>query len=280
MLGKLFKYDFKSIAKPMALFTIIAIATSVLGTLAMRFVSYFFISDNPMVNYLLGGSCIIVVVAAYIAVFAYSVLTLIFVLRRYYTNFFTDEGYLTFTLPTKTNSLLMSKTLAGYIWYLIGTVVTMACLFLMTAIGSAERGEFINRNFVSFFREMFGLVWETGEGIAIFFELIVLVIVAAAYSLLVFYLAITLGSIVAKKLKVLAGIGFFYAINTTIGIIMNIISFAIIVPTVDAQPYYSGFSTAGMGITTLSIYIVLFAGLAVVAYFVNRRLISKKLNLN
>ena len=46
MLGKLFKYDFKSTAKPMVLFTIIVIATSALGVLAMRMASFFNVSDN------------------------------------------------------------------------------------------------------------------------------------------------------------------------------------------------------------------------------------------
>lgn len=51
---------------------------------------------------------------------------------RYYKSMYTDEGYLTHTLPVTTNQLLVSKALNFWIWNLLATVAIAisACVFI------------------------------------------------------------------------------------------------------------------------------------------------------
>lgn len=57
----------------------------------------------------------IITFGVYALGFASSIITLIFILMRYYKNFFTDEGYLTFTLPVTPHELLWTKLISGMV---------------------------------------------------------------------------------------------------------------------------------------------------------------------
>ena len=50
----------------------------------------------------------LLVIACVMAIIASAVVTELLVFVRFYKNFFTDEGYLTFTLPVSRKDLLLS----------------------------------------------------------------------------------------------------------------------------------------------------------------------------
>lgn len=52
----------------------------------------------------------------YIGIIATNVVTLIFLVIRYYRNLYTSEGYLTFTLPVHTDLIVLSKVITGTVW--------------------------------------------------------------------------------------------------------------------------------------------------------------------
>ena len=54
---------------------------------------------------------------------------------RFYKNFFTDEGYLMFTLPVKTSDLILSKTLVAVIWRLISFLFIILSVFGIASVG-------------------------------------------------------------------------------------------------------------------------------------------------
>lgn len=58
---------------------------------------------------------------------------LLYLAVRYYKSMYTDEGYLTHTLPVTTNQLLVSKALNFWIWNLIMTVAVAGsvCVFVV-----------------------------------------------------------------------------------------------------------------------------------------------------
>ena len=103
MLRKLFKYDFLAIGKTMWLLTLIAVLITIAGTVSGYFIDDAFeksITDQNTIMYMaltfLLGTIIII---SFIAITAYLVLSTVIIMKRYYQNLFTDEGYLTFTLP-------------------------------------------------------------------------------------------------------------------------------------------------------------------------------------
>lgn len=52
----------------------------------------------------------------FIALFGLVIMTAIFLIMRFYKKFLTDEAYLTFILPVKTSTLIISKQINGIIW--------------------------------------------------------------------------------------------------------------------------------------------------------------------
>jgi hypothetical protein len=108
-------------------------------------------------------------------------------------------------------------------------------------------------------------------------EGLILAIVYLLSMLLLFYLSITIGSIIAKKHKILTSIGVYFGINTVTGIITNTM-------------FYSIFSRDNIWIIRItSLYkashinlwclIILYTILGGIAFVICNKMISKKLNL-
>lgn len=76
---------------------------------------------------------------------------------RFYKNFFTDEGYLMFTLPVKTSDLLLSKLLVAILWRLISIVFIW---FSILGIATVAVSYLSDTGIVQFFREFMDLFQE------------------------------------------------------------------------------------------------------------------------
>ena len=112
MFRKVLKYDFRAVGR---LWWILALALtwiSVLGAIALRSIISFTSMDmsryTVLTEIMLIGA-IIFLFASFIAICASGLLTQLLVYYRFYRNFYTDEGYLTFTLPVSRKTLLLSK---------------------------------------------------------------------------------------------------------------------------------------------------------------------------
>ena len=73
----------------------------------------------------------LVIVISSIAIFTY-----IYSGYHFHKNVFTDQGYLTNTLPVTPSQLLLSKELAALLWLLIDVVVISISIFIL--VGSTE----------------------------------------------------------------------------------------------------------------------------------------------
>ena len=138
MLRKLFKYDFLAIGKTMWLLTIIVALTTAAGTVAGSFIPEVgekLDSSEATVTVLAEIALMMllgtIILISFMAVAAYVVLSIIMITKRYYSNLFTDEGYLTFTLPVKTSSILNAKILAGALWAAVSTIITLVCFLIL-----------------------------------------------------------------------------------------------------------------------------------------------------
>lgn len=70
---------------------------------------------------------------------------LIFLGIRFYRSMYTDEGYLSHTLPVTTNQLFLSKVLVSGVWYLfisLGIMLSVIALVLSLTMGIANIGGF------------------------------------------------------------------------------------------------------------------------------------------
>ena len=131
MLGKLLKHEMIYLIKTFSpLYIVYLILAGVIRLLSL-FENQFEDLDTSS-----SGAITLIVFAGIIGV-AYGVLTGILALltmidnvRRFKNNMFTDEGYLTNTLPVTATEHIAAKLLAGIINYLASVVVILAGLFI------------------------------------------------------------------------------------------------------------------------------------------------------
>ena len=105
MLGKLIKYDLKALAK------ILAPLWGVLLVMGLIFGISIWSNLDGIGNTMIVFS-LVVIVAVIVAIF---VMNVIIVIQRFWNGLLQEEGYLMFTLPVTTRSLILSKVISALI---------------------------------------------------------------------------------------------------------------------------------------------------------------------
>ena len=217
MLKKLLKYDLRSVFRFWWIVALISVGMAVLGGFAQ---SILYNNDIPRVINVIAS---IVVFFSYFCMMGLAVLTQVLLFIRFYRNFFTDEGYLTFTLPVKRETLLNSKVLAGFIAMAAAAAVCALNLSIIFAIPQYEvfrSGEFFS-GIKEGLREIPDHV--VGPMLIMGIEMLVLAALVLLLSVLFLYCCITFGSMLVKKGKLFASIGMYYGIGSSIISAMQLI---------------------------------------------------------
>ena len=201
MLGKLFKYEWRSISKlllPIHGFVL-------LFALLSRF--YFTISGgtDALLNTdstIIGTLTMLLIFALVIVISSIAIFTYIYSGYHFYKNVFTDQGYLTNTLPVTPSQLLLSKELAALLWLLIDVVVISISIFIL--VGSTE----LFSNFSIFWSTLMRYASQT----PLFTTLVIIALVLSPFLVIgILFFSITLGNL-ASSHKVLASIGAYVGI--------------------------------------------------------------------
>ncbi|HAN21213.1 MAG: hypothetical protein A2Y15_06765 [Clostridiales bacterium GWF2_36_10] len=282
MLKKLLKYEFKSVSKiltPLLLGTLaLAVITAVLFTINYRVLDTG--DTDSYLNNIFTLAMTTFLVFSIIAIVASIFVMFVILLNRYYKNFFGDEGYLTFTLPAQTKSHLFTKLTSGVVWTILSGVVVIVSGFLLAIFGTASNGEIINSEIYDELCYGFEIISDYlgSKNLMIYIiEFILFILIITSYQLLVFYLAITIGSIITKKHKVLASIGVYLGISSVSGMIMNIMIYIIFsADDLKMNDMEALFTTSHFNIFAI---LVLYTAMAAVAFIINNTLLHKKLNL-
>ena len=206
---------------------------------------------------------------------AFSLLTAILIFIRYFKNFFTDEGYLTFTLPVKRSQLLMSKIISGCAIY-GATLLLIGVEFLITINCYDDNNIFgsLVQLFAKAYKE--SGVYFIVDGILF----LLLAIMAVVINILFIYLCITIGATIARRGKVIVGIGIYYGASSTITFILQIL---MIFGTGSLSSWFSGIPEQLSDITLVLVLaeVVLILGIVLMAiYLFLYYLLDKKLNLS
>jgi len=209
MFVNLLKYDMRSVWRIWWIMALSVLGMSVVGGVGLRIVLALIEADIFPFFIFLG---FILVFACVMAIVASAVGTELLVFIRFYKNFFTDEGYLTFTLPVSRKDLLFSKTVNALIWTVAQAILMFICIFLVILIGVPVSVGY------DFFRELTftfsALFAEVGLWSVIYaLEILILIICSILFSISLIHFCITMGAMLAKKAKVLAAIGIYYAAN-------------------------------------------------------------------
>lgn len=229
MFRKLLKYDMKSVWKVWRIMAVILLGLSVVGSFVLRYILENF--DKMLYSTPLSMMFSLFMLTAFMSILAAYVITIVFVFLRFYKNFFTDEGYLTFTLPVTRGTLLRSKTVNAIIWMALLFVLYLVCAIPFAVISPpTDNGELFNPCVFEFIGEMFEGIWESFGAWTVVYavEAILFCVISVFYSIATFQLCITVGSILVKKAKVLLGIGIYYGfsmVTSTVSMVLRIVFF-------------------------------------------------------
>lgn len=278
MLKKLLKYDFSAVIKLWSLGALAVLLLSAGGGLCMRILS----SNRPLhgiINLVAGLGTFLSV----LSVVAFSILTFILLAMRYYKNLFTDEGYLTFTLPVKLHTVINSKLIMVFAMLVLTGIVTALSSTIMQAIGD----EYFVENMKAFFKgigSVFQMAEEAGMlGWAIVYviEALLIMFFSSLFSVLFLGCCITFGSVVAKKAKVLASIGIYYGANwifSVVAMIFMVFGMMAFGAWVDGANLSDQQIAQLIGLLLFGI-IALLGMLSSLLYTLQYRLLDRKLNL-
>lgn len=165
---------------------------------------------------IIGTLTMLLIFALVIVISSIAIFTYIYSGYHFHKNVFTDQGYLTNTLPVTPSQLLLSKELAALLWLLIDVVVISISIFIL--VGSTE----LFSNFSIFWSTLIRYASQT----PLFTTLIIIALVLSPFLAIgILFFSITLGNL-ASSHKVLASIGAYvgiYVVQQIFGLIQLIV---------------------------------------------------------
>lgn len=278
MLGKLIKHEWLSTWKVPTILCIYLGILTILGCIS--FLSPIWKTDG----YIISIVAVLSLVLYILSLFAISITIFVYFIVRFYRNMYTNEGYLTHTLPVKPYEHILAKGLIYFIWILI-TLIAMfssVALLIITAVSSVD-GDIMYiiwdaLNEVSLAE--LGELWHKTFGMSLgahLFITIVTAIISLIYAILMIYTSISIGQLFNKH-KVLASFVTYAAINFIIQIISSIIQIPTYKLALDSTFADSSSFLGVFSYSTIS-GLILNVVLTIVFAFVTEYITRKKLNL-
>ncbi len=275
MLRKLLRYDFKAVLK---YWWIAALSSVVLGLGGGWCISIFSSEKElPEALYVVAVLLMIVVV---LGLSAFAILSTVLIFTRFYKNFFTDEGYLTFTLPVKRSQLLNSKLIVSSTVSLISSIVIIIDIIIMIFIAFGD--EIFTPEAKLIVAEMLAEISEVfGAFIFVYIiEIILLLVLLTVFSTLFLFCCITVASIIAKKAKVITAIGIYYAASSVFSFVMQMF-FIFGMASINSWMYNLTDENAKGVIALIMLGIILFISIfCAVLYSIQYWMLDRKLNLS
>lgn len=263
MFTKLLKHEWKATAGILGILSLAALGVGAVGAILMRYiVGSATDTAAAQSSEVLEGILTVMLIFSFLALFAYVIGSEIFLFIRFYRSRFTDEGYLTFTLPVRTWQIFLSSLLNIIIWTLIISAVMITSIFAIVFSGIQKSGVL----------DQFGQIWDTMNGINEFADIVPLQVLYAVVNyvsqIIVTMTCITVGAVLAKKHKLLASIGVYYGYSMVANILYTMFTVSTVMSdtVMDMQLIYL-------------VQIIFQTIVGVGGFFLSAYLMEKKLNL-
>lgn len=192
MFGKLMKYELKATYKWYLIISgVLAILSIFAGLLASSVItgaSTF--TENTALT--IGSIVVLVIFAGYIGL---TLTNYIIIIRRFYNNIFGREGYLTWTLPTGSHTVLLVKVTSALIWSIFCFIsLILSLLIFLGVIGLAQQ------------KNIFDLLGPLFEhiGSSLVLQSLLFQVLATISGILMLYCAISLGQLFINSRIVMA----------------------------------------------------------------------------
>ena len=278
MFKKSLKYEMKASSRVLIPLFISVLAMSALVAVGLAGLNAFdeLAKENEMVAIVAGSILGFMVVAFVALIVASSVTVFVLMVRRFYTSFFTDEGYLTFTLPVTVDCHLGVKTVAMMIWYAINDVVILlSCgifafgVFVLVPDSFTVDPEMINMVVESVTENFGGTVWST----------VLMSAVSGLASYFLLFLSISIGCMLTKKHRFITCAVCYFVANSIVGNITSLVT-TLVTVSFNAMGNLSASDVDLMYMTIMLITTVVYAVLGVGCYFGTRYILKNKVNLD
>lgn len=286
MLGKLVKYEWKNTWKLCIWLLVFIAVITVLGCISLQTPMWRAAFGNGEVQRMtpmdvMGVMTLVLYVFALIGAV---VGMLIYLAVHFYKTMYSDEGYLTHTLPVNSHQLLVSKLLVSSIWYLLVMLMLLVSVLSIVwfVFSMAMRAEGIdiwreikqNRDTIMLWIDnLFGLP-SAGDIIGGVIEMII----NTFASIMVVFGAITIGQLSSKH-KVMMSILSYFGIIVVEQIVSSLVSMPFayygtkkLLEGSQTSLIKTNFSVSMMA-TAISVI------LAVILYLLSNYIINRKLNL-
>ncbi len=271
MLGKLFKYEFRATARTFLPMYAILLAASVFARI---FYTSSMDSNTPFV---------IVTLIMTMLFSATWVVTLVIILRRFWTNLLGREGYLTNVLPVAPWKHVFSKMCTSAVWCILGVIVSAASILIMVFSVPAI-SEFAFKHFARFVSEAAAAVKQyniVGQSILFIVQLILSSLAAVFSFILMAYTAMSIGQLVNRH-RVWASIGAYFGISIVQSIAVTGINASVANAGITADTLNSVYSLADAAARVnnyLFINLLMALIFCGVYFFVSSIILKKRLNL-
>ncbi len=276
MLMKLWKYDMKFSCRIMMFIYIVAVALSALFSATLLLSQKLeYISIFSVISFL----------PYMFALLAVTLSGFLVVAVRVYKNLYTDEGYLTFTLPVTSAQIIWSKVFLYVFWQIAGILVLLLSIALPIAAVAHLEGvggdivgivELAADYFGFWLRNMFGFdKWNFAMFIMVFILSSIVALISTPISIV---FSFSVGQL-ASRYRILLTFVTYYAYNLVMNTLMSIA----------VEPFLSGNTplvpttnftfdmTAFLSTSLASVFVDII--ITVIIFVISRNIMSKKLNL-
>lgn len=285
MLGKLIKHESKSTYKVFCGLLLVVLVITILSMLSLKAPMWTNMFAGREVNRMTSLDALaIIMLITYIftligivwAFFIYSGV-------HFYRTMYTEQGYLTHTLPVSSHQIFISKIIVNSLWYLVVNIAIIVSIvaWVYMLVNNAYFG--------SGGESLWSLIIENREDVArlmqeifgskIGSEMIILILltpVTVTAAITTLFGAITIGQL-SQKYKVLMSIVSYIAISIVLSVIRGIIALPISMRQ-SFEIMENDISNIGIGASNwVSIIVSVIAAIGL--YFISNYIVTKKLNL-
>ncbi len=278
MFAKLLKHEWKATGRLLGILSLAAIGMGIVAAIALRLllkafdIAYEQAQTGMM---LMAPALTLLLVFAILSLVIYAAAVQFLLLHRFYKNKFTDEGYLTFTLPVNVHQILLSSWLNMLMWTAISFAAVIASFSILMLFGTADQG-LVNTtllaDFFSLVEEILLYTYEDFYDLAYSLFLILTWLIQALTAPLILMTCVTIGSIAAKRHKLLLSFGIYYIYTMVLSMGTSIVESLTTVAS-----YNSGSNT--MLYIRMIGELVLHLTVGIIGYFLSAHLMKNKLNL-
>ena len=274
MLGKLIKYDLKSTTKFLLIIHLFLVAASVFGRV---FITGRLDFEMEGVNELLLTLTFVLFIIVFVGV---SYGTYIVIAVRFYKNLFSDEGYLTNTLPVTRGMHLLAKTLSGSIWAVIDMFLIFVSTWILLSIPLLT--DTIGAHWDEFIR----LLGFGGQGdFNLFLAHLTLVSIVGGFCSVISIEASVIFGQLFNSHKVLGAVVSYFAITVVLSVVSTVVMSMTGVlgenlAVSNASPDSMTFSFAGYMTDLLNATLGLSVATAVILYIASFFILKKRINLS